>query len=80
MADDEKNFTAEEREAMKAAAADKRKARSRAKKSPEEARAEGLADLREAIGKLPDAKKLSEVIANPPKPKASAGRIKKGAA
>lgn len=55
MADDEKNFTAEEREAMKAAAADKRKARSRAKKSPEEARAEGLADLREAIGKLPDA-------------------------
>ncbi len=55
MADDEKNFTAEEREAMKAAAADKRKARSRAKKSPEEARAEGLADLREAIDKLPDA-------------------------
>ncbi|UWF77537.1 MULTISPECIES: iron chaperone [Microbacterium] len=52
MADHEKNFTAEEREAMKAAAADKRKARTRAKKSPEEVRAEGEADLNEAIAKL----------------------------
>ena len=52
MADNEKNFTAEEREAMKAAAADKRKARSRAKKSPEEVRAEGEADITAAIEKL----------------------------
>lgn len=52
MADDEKNFTAAERDAMKAAASDKRKARSRAKKTPEEARAEGEADLRESIEKL----------------------------
>ena len=55
MADDEKNFSAEEREAMKEAAADKRKARSRSKKSPEEVRAEGEADLKAAIEKLPDA-------------------------
>lgn len=54
MADDEKNFSAEEREAMKEAAADKRKSRSRAKKSPEEARAEGEADLKAAIEKLSD--------------------------
>ncbi|PCE15795.1 hypothetical protein AUC47_13100 [Microbacterium sp. SZ1] len=54
MADKETGFSAEEREAMKAAAADKRKTRSRAKKSPEEVRAEGEADLKEAIAKLSD--------------------------
>ncbi|KJQ52550.1 DUF1801 domain-containing protein [Microbacterium sp. SA39] len=54
MADDDTSFSAEEREAMKAAAADKRKARSRAKKTPEEVRAEGEADLKEAIAKLSD--------------------------
>ncbi|WP_217177016.1 hypothetical protein [Streptomyces sp. AC495_CC817] len=52
MADNEKNFTAEEREAMKAAAAEKKTARSRAKKTPEEVRAEGEADLRAAFEKL----------------------------
>lgn len=56
MADNEKNFSAEEREAMKEAAADKRKSRSRAKKSPEEVRAEGVADLEAAVAKLPDDK------------------------
>lgn len=55
MADNEKNFTAEDREAMKAAAAEKKTARSRAKKSPEEVRAEGEADLKAAIDKLSDA-------------------------
>ena len=40
-------------EALKAAA-DKRKARSRSKKSPEEVRAEGVADLEAAVAKLPD--------------------------
>jgi len=54
MADNEKNFSAEEREAMKEAAADKRKSRSRAKKTPEEVRAEGVADLEAAIAKLRD--------------------------
>jgi uncharacterized protein YdhG (YjbR/CyaY superfamily) len=49
-----KNFTDEEREAMKAAAADKKKARSRAKKTPEEARAEGEADLKASLEKLTD--------------------------
>jgi len=52
MAEKDSGFSAEEREAMKAAAADKRKARSRAKKSPEEVRAEGEADLKAAIQKL----------------------------
>lgn len=56
MADNEKNFSAEEREAMKEAAADKRKSRSRAKKSSEEVRAEGVADLEAAVAKLPDDK------------------------
>lgn len=55
MADKETGFSAEEREAMKAAADDKKKARSRAKKTPEEVRAEGEADLRAAIEKLSDA-------------------------
>jgi uncharacterized protein YdhG (YjbR/CyaY superfamily) len=61
MADEDTSFSAEEREAMKAAAADKRKAKSRAKKTPEEVRAEGEADLKEAIAKLSDAsdKKLA---------------------
>lgn len=68
MADNDKNFSAEEREAMKEAAADKRKARSRSKKSPEEVRAEGVADLEAAIAKLPDdrdrelAKALHELV------------------
>lgn len=51
---DTKNFTAEEREAMKAAAAEKKTARSRAKKSPEEVRAEGEADLKASFEKLSD--------------------------
>jgi len=50
-----KNFTDEERDAMKAAAAEKKTARSRAKKTPEEVRAEGEADLKAAIEKLSDA-------------------------
>jgi uncharacterized protein YdhG (YjbR/CyaY superfamily) len=54
MADDDTSFSAEEREAMKAAAADKRKAKSRSRKTPEEVRAEGEADLKEAIAKLSD--------------------------
>lgn len=54
MADDDTTFSAEERAAMKEAAADKRKARSRAKKTPEEVRAEGEADLKAAIDKLSD--------------------------
>ncbi|WP_309105059.1 DUF1801 domain-containing protein [Microbacterium sp.] len=55
MAEDTKNFTAEEREAMQAAAKEAKAKRSRAKKSPEEQRAAGEADLKEAIAKLPDA-------------------------
>ena len=54
MADTDKNFTAEEREAMQAAAKEARTRRSRAKKSPEELRAAGEADLKEAIDKLGD--------------------------
>ncbi|WP_101847880.1 DUF1801 domain-containing protein [Zhihengliuella sp. ISTPL4] len=54
MADTEKNFTAEEREAMQAAAKEARTRRSRAKKSPEELRAAGEADLMEAVAKLTD--------------------------
>ncbi|KAB1866481.1 iron chaperone [Microbacterium algeriense] len=54
MAEKEKNFTDEEREAMQAAAKEARTRRSRAKKSPEELRAAGEADIKEAIGKLPD--------------------------
>jgi len=52
VADNEKNFTAEEREAMKAAVAEKKATRSRAKKSPEELRAAGEADIAAAIDKL----------------------------
>ncbi|KNY04762.1 hypothetical protein [Microbacterium sp. GCS4] len=54
MADKETGFSAEEREAMKAAADDKKKARSRAKKTPEEVRAEGEADLKASLEKLSD--------------------------
>lgn len=55
MADKGTGFSAEEREAMKAAADDKKKARSRAKKTPEEVRAEGEADLKASLEKLSDA-------------------------
>jgi uncharacterized protein YdhG (YjbR/CyaY superfamily) len=58
MADNEKNFTAEERDAMKAAAAEKKTARSRAKKSPEDVRAEGEADLTAALEKLSDSDRV----------------------
>ncbi|RUQ06072.1 MULTISPECIES: hypothetical protein [Microbacterium] len=58
MADTEKNFTAEEREAMQAAAKEARTRRSRAKKSPEELRAAGEADLKQAVAKLTDEDKL----------------------
>ena len=58
MADTEKNFTAEEREAMQAAAKEARTRRSRAKKSPEELRAAGEADLKEAVAKLSDEDRL----------------------
>ena len=54
MAEDTKNFTAEEREAMQAAAKEAKTKRSRAKKTPEEQRAEGEDDLKEAIAKLSD--------------------------
>ena len=61
MAEDTKNFTAEEREAMQAAVKEAKAKRSRAKKTPEEQRAEGEADLQAAIAKLSDAsdKKLA---------------------
>ncbi|WP_448719209.1 hypothetical protein [Microbacterium natoriense] len=49
-----KNFTAEEREAMKAAAAEKKTARSRAKKTPEEIRAEGETEVLAKIAGFPD--------------------------
>ncbi|WP_243228412.1 iron chaperone [Microbacterium sp. CIAB417] len=49
-----KNFTDEEREAMKAAAAEKKTARSRAKKTPEQARAEGEAEVLAKIAELPE--------------------------
>ncbi|QEA27943.1 hypothetical protein FGL91_04850 [Microbacterium sp. CBA3102] len=52
MAEKEKNFSAEEREAMQAAAKEARTRRSRAKKTPEELRAAGEADITEAIEKL----------------------------
>lgn len=62
-----KNFTDEEREAMKAAAAEKKTARSRAKKTPEQARAEGEAEVRAKIAELPEpdrtlATKLHELV------------------
>ncbi|MFJ2535548.1 hypothetical protein [Microbacterium maritypicum] len=63
MAENEKNFSAEEREAMQAAATEARTRRSRAKKSPEELRAAGEADLKEAIEKLtPEDQALSNKL------------------
>ena len=63
MAENEKNFSAEEREAMQAAAKEARTRRSRAKKSPEELRAAGEADLKEAIEKLtPEDQALSKKL------------------
>ena len=64
MAEDTKNFTAEEREAMQAAAKEAKAKRSRAKKTPEEQCAAGEADLKEAIDKLPDEndKKLATAL------------------
>jgi len=63
MAEKEKNFSAEEREAMQAAAKEARTRRSRAKKSPEELRAAGEADIKEAIEKLtPEDRALSEKL------------------
>ncbi|PQZ58024.1 MULTISPECIES: hypothetical protein [unclassified Microbacterium] len=63
MAEKEKNFSAEERDAMQAAAKEARTRRSRAKKSPEELRAAGEADIKEAIEKLtPEDQALSEKL------------------
>lgn len=53
MADNEKTFSAEERDAMQAAAKEAKTKRSRAKKSPEEQRAAGEGDVKDAIAKLP---------------------------
>ena len=50
----EKNFTAEERDAMKAKLAERKTTKSRAKKSPEEARAEGTAEIKAKIADMPD--------------------------
>jgi uncharacterized protein YdhG (YjbR/CyaY superfamily) len=50
----EKNFTDEERAAMKAKLDESKKSRSRAKKSPEEARAEGAAEIAAKIADMPD--------------------------
>ncbi|GEK86431.1 hypothetical protein [Microbacterium aerolatum] len=50
----EKNFTAEERDAMKAKLAESKTTKSRAKKSPEEARAEGTAEIKAKIADMPD--------------------------
>lgn len=63
MAEKEKNFSTEEREAMQAAAKEARTRRSRAKKSPEELRAAGEADIKEAIEKLtPEDQALSNKL------------------
>lgn len=48
------NFTDDERAAMKARTKEVRTARSRAKKSPEEVYAEGLAEVQEKLAGLPD--------------------------
>lgn len=50
----EKNFTAEERDAMKAKLAETKTSRSRAKKTPEEAHAEGAAEVASKIADMPD--------------------------
>ncbi|MDT0157793.1 hypothetical protein Q9R19_09170 [Microbacterium sp. ARD32] len=48
------NFSAEERAAMKAAASEKRAARSKAKKDPAEVRREGEAEVRAKLADMPD--------------------------
>ncbi|MFP3340222.1 hypothetical protein R0J91_19745, partial [Micrococcus sp. SIMBA_131] len=59
----EKNFTTEERDAMKAKLAESKTTRSRAKKTPEQARAEGDAELRGKIADMPeDDRALGEKI------------------
>ena len=50
----EKNFSYEERAAMKAKLDESKKSRSRAKKSPEEVRAEGAAEIAAKIAEMPD--------------------------
>ena len=50
----EKNFTDEERAAMKAKLDESKKSRSRAKKTPEEVRAEGAAEIAAKIADMPD--------------------------
>jgi uncharacterized protein YdhG (YjbR/CyaY superfamily) len=50
--DDNENFTEEERQAMKDRAKETRTARSRKKKTPEEVRAEGEAELRAKLDEL----------------------------
>jgi uncharacterized protein YdhG (YjbR/CyaY superfamily) len=55
MSEKEENFTAEEREAMKARVAEAKTARSRKKKTPEEVRAEGEQEILAKIAELPDA-------------------------
>ncbi len=50
--DENENFTDEERQAMKDRAKETRTARSRKKKTPEEARAEGEAELRAKLDEL----------------------------
>ena len=63
MAEKEKNYSAEEREAMQATAKEARTRRSRAKKSPEELRAAGEADIKEAIEKLtPEDQALAKTL------------------
>lgn len=60
----EKNFTAEERDAMKAKLAESKAKKSRTKKSPEEARAEGDAEITAKIKDMPeDDRALGEKIA-----------------
>ncbi|MFD5214114.1 iron chaperone [Microbacterium sp. NPDC058345] len=57
------NFTAEEREAMKAAASEKRTARSRAKKDPEQVRREGEAEVLAKIAELSGSdKEIAEAL------------------
>jgi uncharacterized protein YdhG (YjbR/CyaY superfamily) len=50
----EKNFTDEERDAMKAKLAEGKTKKSRAKMSPEEARAEGAAEMRTKLADMPE--------------------------
>ena len=59
----EENFTAEEREAMKARVTEAKTARSRKKKTPEEVRAEGEAEVLAKIAELPEPdKSLAEKL------------------